>query len=105
MGGKPLTVLEILRSVKDEEEILGTLAVRITPRAYVDAALEEIAPRKRPSRKAPIPVPKIEPAESLHVISFDGSARIKREEGTFSGVVWKLPNWFDLHLDMWKGSP
>ncbi|OWY94841.1 LOW QUALITY PROTEIN: reverse transcriptase [Phytophthora megakarya] len=85
--------LEILRSVKGEEEILGALAASITSRAYVDAALEEIAPRKRPFRTAPIPVPKIGPAESLHVIIFDGSARVKREGGAFSAVIWKLPNW------------
>ncbi|OWY93207.1 LOW QUALITY PROTEIN: reverse transcriptase [Phytophthora megakarya] len=91
MGSSPWR-LAILRSVKGEEEILGALAASITPRAYVDAALEEIAPRKRPSRTAPIPVPKIGPTESLHVISFDGSARVKREGGAFSAVIWKLPN-------------
>ncbi|GMF46601.1 unnamed protein product [Phytophthora fragariaefolia] len=43
-------ILEIYRSVKGEEEILGTLAASITPREFVDAALEEISPQKRPSR-------------------------------------------------------
>ncbi|OWY95981.1 reverse transcriptase, partial [Phytophthora megakarya] len=66
--------LEILRSAKGEEESLGALAVSITPRAHADSALEDIAPRKRPSRTAAIPVPKIGPTESLHVISFDWSA-------------------------------
>ncbi|OWY98070.1 LOW QUALITY PROTEIN: reverse transcriptase [Phytophthora megakarya] len=76
--------LEILRSAKGEEEILGALAASITPRAYVDSALEDIAPRTRPSKTAAIPVPKIGPTESLHVISFDGSASVKREGGAFS---------------------
>ncbi|OWZ07070.1 reverse transcriptase, partial [Phytophthora megakarya] len=44
--------LEILRSVKGEEEILGTLAASITLRAYANAALEEITPRKRPAFSA-----------------------------------------------------
>ncbi|OWZ09001.1 LOW QUALITY PROTEIN: reverse transcriptase [Phytophthora megakarya] len=46
---------------------------------------------------AVIPVPKIGPTESLHVISFDGSARVKREGGAFSAV---LPNW-----DVVKAAP
>ncbi|OWY99523.1 reverse transcriptase [Phytophthora megakarya] len=82
--------LEILRSAKGEEEILGALAASITPRAHVDSALEDIAPRKRPAKTAAIPVG---PTESLHVISFDGSARVKREGGAFSAVVWQLLNW------------
>ncbi|OWZ00118.1 reverse transcriptase, partial [Phytophthora megakarya] len=85
--------LEILRSAKGEEEILGALAASITSRTHVDSALVDIAPRKRSSKTATIPVPKIGPTESLHVISFDGSARVKREGGAFSAVVWQLPNW------------
>ncbi|OWY94560.1 hypothetical protein PHMEG_00035676 [Phytophthora megakarya] len=84
--------LEILRSAKGEEEILGALAASITPRAHVDSTLEDIPPRKGPSKTATIPVPKIGSTESLHVISFDGSARVKRG-GAFSAVVWQLPNW------------
>ncbi|OWY96071.1 reverse transcriptase, partial [Phytophthora megakarya] len=81
------TTLGWLFRSKGEEEIRGTLAASITPRAYVDAALEEIAPRKRTSRTAPIPVPKIGPTENLHVISFDGSAGVKREGGAFSVMM------------------
>ncbi|OWY95821.1 reverse transcriptase [Phytophthora megakarya] len=73
--------LEVLRSANEEEEILDALAASIMPMAYVNSALEEIAPRKRPSRTAPIPVPKIGPTESLHVISFDGSAASNAREG------------------------
>ncbi|OWY90998.1 hypothetical protein PHMEG_00040602 [Phytophthora megakarya] len=94
MGSHPLPWrLEILRSARGEEGILGALAASITPRTHLDSALEDIAPRKRPSKTATIPVPKIGPTESLHVISFDGSARVKREGGAFSAVVWQLPNW------------
>ncbi|GMF33980.1 unnamed protein product [Phytophthora fragariaefolia] len=31
--------------------------------------------------------------ESLHVVSFDGSAKPKRVGGAFSAIVWKLPGW------------
>ncbi|GMF51627.1 unnamed protein product [Phytophthora fragariaefolia] len=85
--------LEICKSVKGEEEILGTLAASTTPREFIDAALEEISPRKRSPRTAVIPVPSVAPDEELHVMSFDGSAKAKREGGAFSAVVWKLPGW------------
>ncbi|GMF43517.1 unnamed protein product [Phytophthora fragariaefolia] len=80
--------LEICRSVKGEEEILGTLATSITPREFVDAVLEEISPRKRPPRTAVIPVPSVAPDEERH-----GSDNAKREGGAFSAVVWKLLGW------------
>uniref|UniRef100_H3H639 RNA-directed DNA polymerase n=1 Tax=Phytophthora ramorum TaxID=164328 RepID=H3H639_PHYRM len=85
--------LDICRSMKGEEEILGTLAASITPRAYVDSALEEITPRKRSSKITDIPIPIIVKGEELYVMSFDGSAKAKREGGAFSAVVWKLPGW------------
>jgi ribonuclease HI len=31
--------------------------------------------------------------EELLVVSFDGSARVKRCGGAFSAIVWKLPDW------------
>ncbi|OWY96381.1 LOW QUALITY PROTEIN: reverse transcriptase [Phytophthora megakarya] len=74
MSGNHLTV-EILRSVKGEEEILGALAASITPRVYIDAALEEITPRKRSSRTARS--------------QFRRSDRPK----ACTAVIWKLPNW------------
>ncbi|KAE9264156.1 hypothetical protein PR003_g32896, partial [Phytophthora rubi] len=79
--------------MRGEEELLGTLAASITPRAFVDAALEEIAPRKRASRIAVIPVPGVASDEILHVLSFDGSAKAKREGGAYSAVIWRLPDW------------
>ncbi|OWY98204.1 reverse transcriptase [Phytophthora megakarya] len=85
--------LEVQRSTRGEEEILGALPTGITPRAHVDTTLEEIAPRKRIPRTTTIPVLKIGTAERLHVVSFDGSARVKREGGAFSAIVWELPNW------------
>ncbi|KAE8887576.1 hypothetical protein PF003_g28496 [Phytophthora fragariae] len=85
--------LEICRSMRGEEELLGTLAASITPRAFVDAALEEIAPRKRASRIVVIPVPGVASDEVLHVLSFDGSAKAKREGGAYSAVIWRLPDW------------
>lgn len=85
--------LEIYKSMKGKEEILGTLATSITPRTFVDLALEIISPRKRSSKITMIPVPAIQSDEDLHVMSFDGSAKNKCEGGPFSAVVWKLPNW------------
>ncbi|OWY99750.1 reverse transcriptase [Phytophthora megakarya] len=40
-----------------------------------------------------MPPPTIEPDENLLVVSFDGSARVKRSGGAYSAVVWKLPEW------------
>jgi len=85
--------LEVCKSTKGEDEILGTLAASITPRAFVDMVLEEIAPKKSPSRITTIRIPAIVAEEQLHVVSFDGSAKSKREGGAFSAVVWKLPGW------------
>ncbi|GMF28755.1 unnamed protein product [Phytophthora lilii] len=89
--------LEICRSTRGEEEILSALAVSITPRAYVDATLEEIAPLKRPSKATIIPVPIVGPDEEVHVLSFDGSAKPKQEGGAFSAILWKLPDWEIVH--------
>ncbi|KAJ8542543.1 hypothetical protein ON010_g12270 [Phytophthora cinnamomi] len=79
--------LKIIHSSKGEEAILGTLAASITPRSFVDTVLEEIAPRKRASKVAVIPVPVVTPDEELHVMTFGGSAKAKREGGAFSAVV------------------
>ncbi|KAE8976356.1 hypothetical protein PF011_g24085 [Phytophthora fragariae] len=84
---------EICRSMKGEEELLGAQAASITPRALVDAELDEIAPRKRASRIVVIPVPDVARDEVLHVLSFDGSAKAKREGEAYSAVIWQLPNW------------
>ena len=37
--------------------------------------------------------PKVEPEEVLYVVSFDGSARVKRGSGACSAIVWQLPGW------------
>ncbi|GMF54405.1 unnamed protein product [Phytophthora fragariaefolia] len=85
--------MEIWRSARGEEEILGTLAASKTPRERVDAAMEEIAPRKRPSRTIVFPIPTVSQGKALHVRSFDGSAKAKREGGAFSAVIWRLSKW------------
>ncbi|GMF47058.1 unnamed protein product [Phytophthora fragariaefolia] len=73
--------LEIRKCTKGEDEILGAIAASITPRAEVDRALTAIAPRKEPRRQIRAPVPTIETDENLLVMSFDGSARVKRGGG------------------------
>ncbi|KAE8985822.1 hypothetical protein PR002_g22523 [Phytophthora rubi] len=85
--------LEIVKCTKGEDEILGTIAATITPRADVDQALIAIAPRKEPRRKIQAPIPTVYPGESLRVVSFDGSARVKRGGGAYSAILWKLPEW------------
>ena len=40
-----------------------------------------------------MPPPTVEKDESLLVVRFDGSARVKRIVEAFSAIVWKLPEW------------
>ncbi|POM68675.1 Reverse transcriptase [Phytophthora palmivora] len=40
-----------------------------------------------------MPPPTVEPDERLLVVSFDGSARVKRSGGAYSGIVWNPPEW------------
>ncbi|OWY97810.1 reverse transcriptase, partial [Phytophthora megakarya] len=85
--------LEITKCTKGEDEILGAIAASITPRAKIDDALTEIAPRKEPKRRIQTPIPTVDRDEVLWVISFDGSARVKRGGGAFSAILWSLPGW------------
>ncbi|KAE8965360.1 hypothetical protein PR002_g28698 [Phytophthora rubi] len=85
--------LEIVKCTKGEDEILGAIAATITPRAEVDQALIAIAPRKEPRRKIQAQIPTVYPGESLWVVSFDGSARVKHGGGAYSAILWKLPEW------------
>ncbi|OWZ15961.1 reverse transcriptase [Phytophthora megakarya] len=85
--------LEIVRCTKGEYEVLGTLAASITPREEVDEALAAIAPMKQPRQVIIAHTPTVELDKELIVVSFDGSARVKRGGGAYSAVVWKLPEW------------
>ena len=85
--------LEIRRSEKGEDEILGMLAASITPREEVDEVLIAIAPRKQPRQTISMPPPTVEVGENLLVASFDGSARVKKKGGAYSAIVWKLLEW------------
>ncbi|OWZ11835.1 reverse transcriptase [Phytophthora megakarya] len=85
--------LETTKCVKGEDEILGALAASITPRSEVDKALISIASKKKPRRKIQAPIPTIKRDEELYVVSFDGSARVKRGGGAYSAILWKLPEW------------
>ncbi|KAE8904900.1 hypothetical protein PF003_g10849 [Phytophthora fragariae] len=69
------------------------MAASITPREEVDAILTSIAPRKQPRQAITMLPPTVELDEKLLVVSFDGSARVKRSGGAFSAVVWSLPEW------------
>ena len=85
--------MEVKRCEKGEEEILGMLAASITPREEVEEMLIAISPRKDCRLKVSMPPPTVEADEELLVASFDGSARIKKKGGSYSAVVWKLPEW------------
>ncbi|POM65108.1 LOW QUALITY PROTEIN: Reverse transcriptase, partial [Phytophthora palmivora] len=80
--------LEIVKCTKGEDEILGVTAVSITSRKDVDSILISIAPRKQPRQVISMPPPTVEPSERLLVVSFDGSARVKRSGGAYSEIVW-----------------
>ncbi|OWZ09500.1 LOW QUALITY PROTEIN: reverse transcriptase [Phytophthora megakarya] len=81
--------LEIIKCVKgkdeikEEDESLGALAARITPRSQVDKALISIAPKKEPRRKIQAPIPTIRRDEKIYV----------RGGGAYSAILWKLPEW------------
>ncbi|POM62440.1 reverse transcriptase [Phytophthora palmivora] len=85
--------LEITKSSKGEEGILGTIGASIKLRAKVEEALAAIAPRKQPRKILVTPPPTIGPEEMLLVASFDGSARTKRKGRTFGAIIWNLPEW------------
>ncbi|GMF37957.1 unnamed protein product [Phytophthora fragariaefolia] len=85
--------LEIVKCTKGEDEILGVITASITPREDVDSILTSIAPRKQPRQIISMPPPTVESDEELLVVSFDGSTRVKRGGGTFSAIVWSLPDW------------
>uniref|UniRef100_A0AAV1USA0 Reverse transcriptase/retrotransposon-derived protein RNase H-like domain-containing protein n=1 Tax=Peronospora matthiolae TaxID=2874970 RepID=A0AAV1USA0_9STRA len=85
--------MEVKKCERGEEEILGMLAASITPRGEVEEMLIAISPRKDCRLKISMPPPTVETDEELLVASFDGSARIKKKGGSFSAVIWKLPEW------------
>ncbi|ETI30294.1 hypothetical protein F443_22585, partial [Phytophthora nicotianae P1569] len=85
--------LEIVKCTRGEGEILGTIAASITPRENVDSILSSIAPRKQPRQQISAVIPTVEQGEELLVVSFDGSARVKRGGGACSAIAWKLPEW------------
>ncbi|EGZ13346.1 hypothetical protein PHYSODRAFT_335121 [Phytophthora sojae] len=85
--------LEVTKCTKGEDEILGAIAASITPRSDMDDALIAITPKKEPRRKIQAPIPTVRADEELLVISFDGSARVKRSGGAYSAILWKLPEW------------
>ncbi|POM69566.1 LOW QUALITY PROTEIN: Reverse transcriptase [Phytophthora palmivora] len=85
--------LEIVKCIKGEVEILGVIAASITPGSMVDEALIQISPKKEPRWKIQTPIPVIQADEELYVVSFDGSAHVKRGGGAYSAILWKLPEW------------
>ena len=40
-----------------------------------------------------MPQPTVEADENLLVVSFDGSAKAKKNSGANSAIMWKLPEW------------
>ena len=85
--------MEVKKCERGEEEILGMLAASITPREEVEEMLIAISPRKDCRLKISTPPPTVEADEKLLFASFDGPARIKKRWGSYSTVIWKLPEW------------
>uniref|UniRef100_A0AAV1VAZ8 Reverse transcriptase RNase H-like domain-containing protein n=1 Tax=Peronospora matthiolae TaxID=2874970 RepID=A0AAV1VAZ8_9STRA len=85
--------MEVKKCERGEEEILGMLEASITPREDMEEMLIAISPRKDCRLKISTPPPTVEVDEKLLVASFDGSARIKKKGGSFSAVIWRLPEW------------
>ncbi|KAE8895777.1 hypothetical protein PF005_g28453 [Phytophthora fragariae] len=54
---------------------------------------EDTRQRHRPTKIIMIPTPRLQNGETLHVLSFDGSAKPKREGGAFEAVLWEVPGW------------
>ena len=52
-----------------------------------------ISSRKDCRLKISTPPSTVEVDENSLVVSFDGSARIKKKGGSYSAVIWKLPEW------------
>uniref|UniRef100_A0AAV1UNR5 Reverse transcriptase n=1 Tax=Peronospora matthiolae TaxID=2874970 RepID=A0AAV1UNR5_9STRA len=50
-------------------------------------------PRKDCRLKISTPPPTVEADEELLVASFDGSAGVKKKGGSYSAVIWRLPEW------------
>ena len=69
------------------------LAASITPREEVEEMLIAISPRKDCRLKISTPPPSVEADKELIVASFDGSATIKKKGGSYSAVIWRLPEW------------
>ncbi|OWZ10790.1 reverse transcriptase [Phytophthora megakarya] len=57
---------------------IGAIAASITPRAKIDDALTEIAPRKEPKRQIQAPIPTVDRDEELWVVSFDDPLELSR---------------------------
>ena len=85
--------LEIRRSEKGEDEILGMLAASITPREEVDEVLIAVAPQNQPRQTISMPPVTVGVNENLLVASFDGSVTVKRKGGAYSAITWKLLKW------------
>ena len=70
--------LEIVKCKKGENQVLGALGASITPRGIVDSILSSIAPEKQAIQTIDLPKPTVKRKEELHLMSFDGSARVKQ---------------------------
>ena len=87
--------LEIVKSDRGEDELIGLLATSLTPRAQMDEALDLIRPAKSSAknRVGVQDIPTLPRDTDVFVLSFDGSAKSKRTYGSCSALVWKLPEW------------
>ncbi|OWZ04076.1 LOW QUALITY PROTEIN: reverse transcriptase [Phytophthora megakarya] len=82
--------LEITKCTKGEDEILGAIAVSITPRSENRRRSDRLCSRKEPKRRIQAPIPTVDREEELWMISFDGSARVKRGGAAFSTISTRM---------------
>ena len=85
--------LAIRKRDKGEDELLGTLAASTNPREEVDEVLIATVSKNQPRQTINLPPPTVRKDDRLLVISFDGSARLKKKSGAFSAIIWQLPEW------------
>ena len=95
--------LKIVKCKKDEDQVLGALAASVTPQESVDSTLSAIAPRKQARQTIDLRTPIVELDEKLYVMSFYGSARVKKGGKACSAIAWRLLTWTIVealqHLD------
>ncbi|KAJ0390852.1 hypothetical protein P43SY_011081 [Pythium insidiosum] len=86
--------IEVERIKKGEDDLTGLVAAAVGPAAKLDEMLQAIRPRKaiRQAKFGTIPM-RLDPDEEAWIVSFDGSAKPRRERASCGAVLWRTPGW------------